>query len=433
MNFDSFNLDPTLLKTVTAANYSTPTPIQAAAIPVVMSGVDVMGLAQTGTGKTAAFVLPILNRLLKNGHGGKVRALVLAPTRELAVQIEGVFRQFSARTRLTSTCIFGGVSYGSQHAAIRRRPDVIVACPGRLLDHLQQKTIDLSGVEVLVLDEADQMFDMGFLPTIRKIIALLPKQRQSLLFSATMPTEIRALAEDVLTNPEIIQVDNVRAASTVSHSLMFAPSEQDKHDLLFSVLEKKQTDSVLVFMRTKHRVKRLAEQLYSRGYHVASLQGNLSQSKRQQAITGFRSGKYKILVATDIAARGIDVASVSHVINFDIPTTPEAYTHRIGRTGRAAKTGDALTFVTREDGSSVRAIERFIGSKIARELAADGTENFPELFAESSQQGGGGRGRYGNSSSRQRVRPGSRRGPGQRQGSGRNPYSQRPGDRPQRY
>lgn len=429
MNFDSFNLDPILTKTVQAANYTEPTPIQSAAIPVVMQGTDVMGLAQTGTGKTAAFVLPILNRLLQNGHGGKVRALVLAPTRELAVQIEGVFRQFSARTRLTSTCIFGGVAYGSQHAAIRRRPDVIVACPGRLLDHLQQKTIDLSGIEVLVLDEADQMFDMGFLPSIRKIIHLLPKTRQSLLFSATMPTEIRSLAEEVLTNPEIIQADNVKTASTVSHSLMFAPTEQDKAGMLLSVLEKKQTDSVLVFMRTKHRVKRLAEQLHSKGFHVTSLQGNLSQSKRQQAITGFRSGKYKILVATDIAARGIDVASVSHVINYDVPTTPEAYTHRIGRTGRALKTGDALTFVTREDGSTVRAIERFIGSKIARELVADGSDNFPELYADSQQQQGGRPG----FSSRRRGPQGSPQGRGQRRGPGRNPYSRTPSDRPQRY
>ena len=323
-----------------------------------------MGLAQTGTGKTAAFVLPILEHLLK-GPRGKVRTLIIAPTRELAEQIHVSIVALGRDTRLRSMTIYGGVSLNPQIQKLRAGAEIVVACPGRLLDHINQKTIDLSHLEILVLDEADRMFDMGFLPDIRRIIKHVPAKRQTLLFSATMADDIRKLAHEILHNPVTVQVGHTAPANTVSHALY--PVEQHlKTALLMELLKHTDTESILIFTRTKHRAKRIGQQLEKAGYKAASLQGNLSQNKRQAALDGFRDGSYQILVATDIAARGIDVSSISHVINYDIPDTTDAYTHRIGRTGRAAKTGDAFTFVTREDEPLVRSIERVLGAKIER-------------------------------------------------------------------
>ena len=329
-----------------------------------MLGRDVMGLAQTGTGKTAAFALPILNRLM-DGPRGKVRALVVAPTRELAEQIHESFVTLGKQTRLKSVTVYGGVNVNPQIQALKNGVEIVVACPGRLLDHIGQGTIDLSQLEVLVLDEADQMFDMGFLPDIRRILGHIPAKRQTLLFSATMPPSINKLAHDILTNPVTVQVGNTAPPVTVSHALY--PVEQHlKTALLLELLKHTDTDSVLIFTRTKHRAKRLGEQLEKAEYKAASLQGNLSQNRRQAALDGFRDGTYQILVATDIAARGIDVSQISHVINYDIPDTPEAYVHRIGRTGRAAKTGDAFTMVCSEDTIMVRTIEKKLGTPLER-------------------------------------------------------------------
>jgi len=364
MHFKKFNLHPHVTAGVTAAGYVEPTPIQTQAIPSVMEGRDVMGLAQTGTGKTAAFALPILHRLMQ-GERGHVRALVVAPTRELAEQIHESIVALGKQTRIRSVTVYGGVNINPQIDKLKRGVEVVVACPGRLLDHIGQGTIDLSRLEVLVLDEADQMFDMGFFPDIRRILKQLPPKRQTLLFSATMPDEIRKLAHEVLTDPVTVQVGNTAPPVTVSHALY--PVEQHlKTPLLLELLHHTDTESVLIFTRTKHRAKRLGEQLEKAGYKAASLQGNLSQNRRQAALDGFRDGTFQILVATDIAARGIDVSQVSHVINYDIPDTAEAYVHRIGRTGRAAKSGDAFTLVTSEDGVMVRTIERKLNASIER-------------------------------------------------------------------
>lgn len=362
MNFNDFNFHPQVIAAIQAAGYQTPTPIQTQAIPSVMEGRDVMGLAQTGTGKTAAFALPILDRLMKGGRGF-VRALVIAPTRELAEQINESFAVLGAETGLRSVSVYGGVTIGPQVAKVKKGAEIIVACPGRLLDHLTQKTISLSRLEVLVLDEADHMFDMGFFPDIRRIMQHLPRQRQTLMFSATMPDEIRRLALDVLNKPVTVQVGNTAPAVTVTHAL-YPVKPHLKTALLIELLSHTDTDSVLVFTRTKHRAKRIGEQLEKKGFKAASIQGNLSQNRRQEALNGFRDGTFQILVATDIAARGIDVSQVSHVINYDIPSTPEAYTHRIGRTGRAARSGDAFTLVSSEDTDMIRAIERVLGSRI---------------------------------------------------------------------
>jgi len=369
VKFELFKFHPTIAAGIKALGYAAPTPIQAQAIPPVLEGRDVMGLAQTGTGKTAAFALPILERLLQ-GPRGRVRALIIAPTRELAEQIHVAFVALGRDTRLRSATVYGGVGLNPQIQKLRSGVEIVVACPGRLLDHINQKTIDLSHLDVLVLDEADRMFDMGFLPDIRRIIRHVPAKRQTLMFSATMADDIRKLAHEVLHDPVTVQVGHSAPANTVSHALY--PVEQHlKTALLMELLKHTDTESILIFTRTKHRAKRIGQQLEKAGYKAASLQGNLSQNKRQAALDGFRDGSYQILVATDIAARGIDVSSISHVINYDIPDTTDAYTHRIGRTGRAAKTGDAFTFVTREDEPLVRSIERVLGAKIERRMVKD--------------------------------------------------------------
>jgi len=361
LNFETFHFHPSVAAGVAAAGYETPTPIQARAIPKVLDGRDVMGLAQTGTGKTAVFVLPILNRLV-GGKSGSVRALIIAPTRELAEQIHQAVETLGRKTHIKSVTVYGGVGIHPQIQKLKHA-DIVVACPGRLLDHIGRSTIDLSQVEVLVIDEADRMFDMGFVPDIRRILKHLPMKRQTLLFSATMPSEIRRLAGDVLRDPTTVQVGITAPADTVSHAF-YPVAQYLKTALLLRLLENTNAGSVLVFTRTKYRARSLGKKLAAAGYRSASLQGNLSQTGRQTALDGFRDGRFQILVATDIAARGIDVTRISHVINYDIPSTPEAYIHRIGRTGRATRCGEAFTLVTGEDRNMVCAINRMIGSEI---------------------------------------------------------------------
>jgi len=369
MDFQSFNFQPQIMSGIKAAGYLSPTPIQQQAMPSVLNGSDVMGLAQTGTGKTAAFALPILQRLSSGGKG-YVRALIVAPTRELAEQIHEAFNSFGQETGLRSITVYGGVGINPQIAKLKRGTEIVVACPGRLLDHIKQGTIDLSKLDVLVLDEADQMFDMGFFPDIRRILKHLPKERQTLLFSATMPKEIRHLAHEVLHDAVTVQVGTTAPAETVSHAL-YPVAQHLKTALLRELLKRTDIESVLVFTRTKHRAKRLGQQLDRDGYRATSLQGNLSQNQRQKALDGFREGTFQVLVATDIAARGIDVSQVSHVVNYDIPSTPEAYIHRIGRTGRATRKGDAFTLITNEDRSMVRSIEKLLNSTIERHTLDD--------------------------------------------------------------
>lgn len=362
MSFEKFKLDEKILAGIYAAGYKKPTPIQAESIPSIMEGRDLMGLAQTGTGKTAAFVLPILQRLM-HGQRGPIRALIIAPTRELSEQTHEAIGQLGRKTGLSSASIYGGVSINTQINRLRSRVDIISACPGRLLDHIGRGSLDLSKVEVLVLDEADHMFDMGFLPDVRRIVKHLPAHRQTLLFSATMPGEIRSLADDLLSDPVHIQIGDTAPVMTVSHSFYPVQAEQ-KTALLKDILEKTDTESVLVFTRTKSRAKSLAEQLNRVGHKVTSLHGNLTQQKRKQSLDGFRDGRYEVMIATDIAARGIDVTRISHVINYDMPSTSDAYTHRIGRTGRAMKTGDAFTFMTGDDGELMRSLKKMLGEKL---------------------------------------------------------------------
>jgi ATP-dependent RNA helicase RhlE len=369
VSFEQFKFDPRIVAGVNAVGYTTPTPIQQQAIPVVLEGRDILGIAQTGTGKTAAFMLPILHRLIKGGSR-QVRALILAPTRELAEQIHQASVDLGRDTKVRSASIYGGVGKGPQLAALRRGVEIVVACPGRLLDHIDAGSIDLSRVEVLVLDEADRMCDMGFLPDVRRILTHLPTKRQTLFFAATMPRDIRALADSILLDPITVQIGTMTPVKSVSHALYPVPNEL-KTDLLLAMLKRTATDRVLVFTRTKHRARRLALKLKKRGDRVAALEGNMSQNKRQKAISGFRSGRYDTLVATDVAARGIDVSEISHVINFDMPDTVDAYTHRIGRTGRVDQTGEAFTLAVRGDGLMVRQIERVLGAPIERRRLPD--------------------------------------------------------------
>lgn len=369
MSFEKFGFHHEIMAGINASSYVSPTPIQAQAIPPVLEGRDVLGLAQTGTGKTAAFALPILQRL-RQGERRRVRALVLVPTRELAAQIHAAVRTLGKKTQVSSMTIYGGVSIRPQIELLRKGVEVVVACPGRLLDHIAQGTINLAHVEVLVLDEADQLFDMGFLPDIRRILRHIPRKRQTLLFGATMPDEIRILAREILVDPLTVQVGKTAPAITVSHAI-YPVAQHLKTRLLVELLRQTQTGSVLVFTRTKHRAKQLGEKLLKAGYQATSLQGNLSQNRRQEAMDGFRDGSYRILAATDIAARGIDVSQISHVINYDIPDTAEGYIHRIGRTGRASRRGDAITLVTPEDDGMVRVIERLLSKPLERRTLTD--------------------------------------------------------------
>lgn len=370
MNFEEFDLNPLIMEGIEAEGYTEPTPIQEKAIPVVHAGNDVIGLASTGTGKTAAFVLPILERLIK-GRKGLVRALILAPTRELAEQINDNIVSLGKSTGITSETFYGGVGYDKQRASMKKGIDIAVACPGRLLDHINQGLMKLKTLDILVIDEADRMFDMGFMPDVRKILRHVPKKRQTLLFSATMPDEINRLAQDILNDPVTVQVDALMPTKSVSHFVM--PVNQHlKTTLLKEILKRTEMDSLLIFTRTKQKADRLAHQLKHMKFGAVALQGDMSQKSRQAALDGFREGKYKILVATDIAARGIDVLTISHVINYDIPENTDSYTHRAGRTGRAMRTGEAYTFVTPDDAEIVQEFE----SQMDVELVLHELEDF---------------------------------------------------------
>ena len=370
-----------MLDGVKAMGYVDPTPIQLRAIPLVLSGRDVIGSAQTGTGKTAAFALPILSKLGKHNPVGP-RALILEPTRELASQVETAIRDYARFTDLKVTVVYGGVGYGKQTDELRAGADVVAATPGRLLDHLEQGTLRLDKVEFLVLDEADRMLDMGFLPDVRRLVEKCPKHRHTALFSATIPPQIETLIQWAMHNPETIEIGARRTpAETVKH-VIYPVSDTQKSDLLIQLLERVNYNSVLVFCRTKHGADRIAGLLKRANHAVAVLHSNRTQKEREQALEGFREGKYEVLVATDIAARGLDIADVSHVINYDVPQHPEDYIHRIGRTGRAEHTGDAFTIMVAEDAPHVFAIERFISQKIPRVKLENFNYTYTALFEE---------------------------------------------------
>jgi ATP-dependent RNA helicase RhlE len=378
-------LSTEVIRGVQAAGYADPTPIQLRAFPVVLAGKDLIGTAQTGTGKTAAFALPILTLL---AHHGTFRCLVLEPTRELAAQVETAFRDYGRFTDLRVTVIHGGVGYGKQRQAAADGLDVVVATPGRLLDLLEEGSLNLRHVNILVLDEVDRMLDMGFLPDVRRIVQQISTDRQTLLFSATLPPEIERLAAWVLREPELIEIGARRSpAETVTHAVYPVAAEQ-KFDLLMALLERTNFDSALIFCRTKHGADKIAVRLKAGRHSVAVMHSNRTQRERVEALEGFKSGKYEIMVATDIAARGIDIAGVSHVINYDVPEHPEDYVHRIGRTGRAQNVGDAFTLMNGEELTSLQSIEHFMGQKIPR-LKLQG---FPYLYTalfESESSGGG--------------------------------------------
>ncbi|MFO7749261.1 MAG: DEAD/DEAH box helicase [Desulfobacteraceae bacterium] len=374
MDFNEFKFHSKINKGIAACGYTTPTPIQEKAIPPLLEGRDLLGLAQTGTGKTAAFVLPLLQKMLE-GPKKRARTLIVAPTRELAEQIHDNIETMAIATGLKSVVIFGGVGKQPQVKAIRAGAEIIVACPGRLLDLVvNDKALRLDTIEMLVLDEADHMFDKGFLPDIRRIIGKLPAKRQSMVFSATMPNEIRTLAEKILNNPATVQIQHTLPAPTISHGLVSVEKNR-RTDLLKQLIQERDVESALVFTRTKHKAKSLALQLNKAGFSSASLQGNLSQQNRQKALKGFKNGNIKILVATDIAARGIDVLGISHVINYDLPETGETYIHRTGRTGRAEQTGQALSFSSGEDKKQVVMIEKALGKKLVNKYVPSGATN----------------------------------------------------------
>jgi ATP-dependent RNA helicase RhlE len=365
MSFAHFGLHPDLLRGVAALHFESATPIQRDAIPPALAGRDVLACAMTGSGKTAAFLLPILQRLGAQPRG-VTRALVVAPTRELAAQIDEHRQELGRFTRVTGAAVFGGVGMGPQEQAFRRRVDVLVATPGRLLDHLRMPYARLDRIEVLVLDEADRMLDMGFLPDIRRILSQLPARRQNLLFSATMPPPIVALAKDILRDPVALHIERVATPATgITHTVYPVPQEL-KSALFVQLCKQPGTRSVLAFTRTKHRANRLADYLARHGVKADRIHGNRSQAQRTAALAGFKEGRFQVLVATDIAARGIDIDALSHVINFDVPGMSEDYIHRVGRTARAEAVGDAFTLMSPDEESDLKSIERAVGSRFTR-------------------------------------------------------------------
>src|SRR6266403_672763 len=392
MPFSTLGISNQLVDGVKAMGYVEPTPIQLRTIPLILAGQDVIGSAQTGTGKTAAFALPILSQL--GEHQRESRVLVLEPTRELAAQVETAIRDFARFTNLRVAVVFGGVGYGAQMEALRQGVDVIVATPGRLLDHLRQGTCRLDRVKYLVLDEADRMLDMGFLPDVRRIVEKCPRDRHTSLFSATIPPEIESLIRWAMRHPQTVEIGARRTpAETVKH-VIYPVAQDQKSDLLRELLERVNYDSVIIFCRTKNRADRLGNLLRKSNHAVTILHSNRTQREREQALRGFRDGRFEVLVATDIAARGLDIANVSHVINYDVPQHPEDYIHRIGRTGRAEATGDAFTLMVAEDGRHVHAIERVISQKIPRVKLENFNYRYTALFEEGKPgqpQGGGSR------------------------------------------
>ncbi len=369
MNFSQLGLAPAQVRSCESLGYTEPTPIQRQAIPVVLSGEDLIGCAETGTGKTAAFFLPIIQRLTGSAKPG-VRVLVLAPTRELALQIEQMYGELNPVKRNRCVTIMGGASTSRQLDALRKRPSVIIATPGRLLDLMERRAVDLSFIEVLVLDEADRMLDMGFLPAIRRVLAALPANRQTLLFSATMSPEIERLARTTMRKPKMIEVSPRGSAATMIEQTAYSVAIESKTALLLDLLERERFERVLVFTRTRRGAERLSHILEARGHKVNRIHADRTQSQREAALRGFRDGRTRVLVATDIAARGLDVDQVSHVINYDVPSAPEDYVHRIGRTGRAGNEGKAITIVTPVDELSMRAIERLTGQNLKRVVPA---------------------------------------------------------------
>ncbi|MFY9925608.1 MAG: DEAD/DEAH box helicase, partial [Opitutaceae bacterium] len=365
MPFTKLNLGPNFLRGVQAMGFTEPTPIQLRAIPAVLSGKDVVASAQTGTGKTAAFALPILTMLGVHKKGGP-RVLVLEPTRELAAQVETAFRDLGRYSDIRATVLHGGVGYGRQRSELRAGTDIVVATPGRLMDFLQEGELSLNGIQILVLDEVDRMLDMGFIHDVKRIIQKCPQKRQTLFFSATVPPEIAAVASFALRDPVRIEIGVARSVTTLITHAIYSVHQEQKFELLLALLAAIDFNSVLIFSRTKHGADRIARRLREANHSVAVLHANRSQNQRMEALEGFRSGKYEVMVATDIAARGIDVAGVTHVINYDVPENPEDYVHRIGRTGRAQAVGDAFTLATPENNADVRAIERFIGKEIPK-------------------------------------------------------------------
>jgi ATP-dependent RNA helicase RhlE len=363
-SFDELGLSEVVMQAVVDAGYTTPTPIQSEAIPLVLKGRDVMGLAQTGTGKTAAFTLPIIDRLLDGPR--RTRALVLTPTRELCVQVEENVRRYASHTSLSVVCVYGGVPLDPQQKKLRAGADIVVATPGRLIDHLERQNVVFDDLEVLVLDEADRMLDMGFAPQINRVVSDIPSYRQTLLFSATMPPEVEALARKYLRKPVVVQVGRrSSAASTVTHAVYPVPRER-KSALLASLLRESALDSVLVFTRTKHGADRVVRHLEREGINSTAMHADKTQPQRTRALQDFKNGKVRVLVATDIAQRGLDISGITHVVNYDVPQQAEDYVHRIGRTGRAANEGDAFTFMAPDEIAMVRQIERVIGQPIPR-------------------------------------------------------------------
>ncbi len=392
MSFGKLGLSPKILEGVQAMGFVEPTPIQLRSIPLILSGQDVIGSAQTGTGKTAAFSLPILSQLGEH-VASRPRMLVLEPTRELAAQVETAIHDFSRFTDLKTVVLFGGVGYGRQMDALKSGVDIIVATPGRLLDHLERGTCRVDQIKHLVLDEADRMLDMGFLPDVRRILNRCPRERQTSLFSATVPPEIETLIQWAMHNPQTIEIGARRSPKESVNHVIYPVSDSQKTDLVLELLRRVNYDSVIVFCRTKHGADRVAHLLKRSNHAVAVLHSNRTQREREQALRGFRDGRFEVLVATDIAARGLDIAEVSHVINYDVPQHPEDYIHRIGRTGRMEATGDALTLMVAEDIRHVNSIERFIGQKIPRVKLEDFNYKYTALFEEGKpgQASGGGR------------------------------------------
>jgi ATP-dependent RNA helicase RhlE len=414
MPFTSLGLGPKITKVLHAQKYTEPTPIQARAIPLILEGRDVIGVAQTGTGKTAAFVLPMLERLAREPRKRGVRALVVAPTRELATQTDENVRIYGRNLDLRYVSIYGGVSERPQIVAVRRGVDLVVATPGRLIDLMGARHIDFADLEVVVLDEADRMLDMGFLPAIRRIMAALPAKRQTLLFSATLSEQIEKVAGDFLRDPAIVQIGRRSTPAEAVSQSVIELSRDLKNDTLIHLLNDAALEMVLVFSRTKHGADKIARKLGSAGIAVATLHSNRTQDQRAQALRRFRSGEVRVLVATDIAARGIDVDGISHVINYDFPPQPEDYVHRIGRTGRAHAIGDAMSFVTPDDRANLQRLERFLGRGITRKRV-EGVVRRPDAPAPAGQP------RHGHGAARQPypAHPGARHQARRRFGSGR--------------
>ena len=373
MPFKTFGLSDPLVRGILAVGYTAPTEIQSQVIPAAIAGKDIIGCAQTGTGKTAAFVLPILNRLSHEKAAAKklIKSLIITPTRELAVQIEKAIRGYGRFLNVSTLAIYGGVNINSQFNALRRGVDIVIATPGRLMDHMQRGTVDLRHIEVLVLDEADRMLDMGFINDVRKIVDTLPKKRQTMFLSATVTPEIQALAAGMLKSPEMIQIGRPRNPIETITQHIYPVRKEQKMELLLHLLGASQMYSVLVFSRTKHGADKINRRLKAAGVISVAIHSDRTQGQRLLAMDGFRSGKYQVMVATDIAARGINITGISHVINYDVPTYAEDYIHRIGRTGRAEATGDAITFVSGEEYSSLHKIEKFIGREFKPEKCKD--------------------------------------------------------------